>query len=175
MPAVVRSVMLEGNERYIYKLYTKDEVKRSWKMLRRAHNTNIVNDAPYIMCKVKDEAEALTLAALIMRKADIPPACTHYQDDVNLLFINGKYLDLKFDDINKHCAFIFKIYLGKENLADLERDLKGEPLFWHSGTDVETFYKNRNFPHGTAPITPKNIHARNHIYDHIPPEFAGII
>ena len=173
MPALVRS----ANTSEVYKLYSKAEIKKSWVMLTRSHRLGIEDGGPYVMCKVNNEDEALVLAALIMRKIEMPPASTHFNEDTKLLFINGNYLDVGYDRIKEDCSYIFNIYLGMKNLDKLRSDLGGEPLFWHPGTHVDEFYKARNFPRAEgseAPMFPDSIRSSN-IHEHINAKYMGMI
>jgi hypothetical protein len=192
MPAVKSFKDSKGKSR-TYNLYTTKEIKNAWFRFGRSHETGIDNGNPYCMLDAKDEDEALVLAALTMREADIPPACTYYSKNREMLYVNGNYNKMEFGVIKACCAYIARIYLGIPNLRVISRDLDGQPLFRKAGSDCDDFYKNRNFPKGNQPkkvdqprpfhgasqvridplpLSPINVHVHESL---IPPDYRGLM
>ena len=159
---------------YTFKLYTPAEIKRSWRTYDRHHLQNVKDGRNYIIIDVKDEEDALILAALIIRKANINCQCVHYAEELGKVLVNCEYVGVNFEEVKKHCRFITKIYLGLPNLSGIKFDLKGDPLLRNPDQDIEEFYQGRNFPAGSYSPTISHMPAHR-IHEYMSPDTMGII
>ena len=74
----------------MYKAYRKSEIKAEWLLFKESHMKNMREDKPYVTCTVKNEAEALVLIALMMRRTSTTPICFYYDDESKKLLANCK-------------------------------------------------------------------------------------
>jgi len=166
------------NERYSYELYTREEIERTWRMSKSAHIQNIKDGKKYVLCHARDKEEAIVLAALIVRKADIKPSCVQYLEDYNKVVVNCEYLGVDFEEVQEACRFVTERYSGFTGLKKLRFDLRGDPLFKNPHEDTDSFYKGRGFPTGGASICPlpeTGWDTIKRLHEHLPGGLTGMI
>lgn len=163
MPIITTS---NTKDRFTYKLYSVNEIKRAWHTYGGLNEKDIEGDKRFVVCRADSETEALVLSALIIRETNLTPSATYYDHTLKKLYICCEYQH-NVEDTVDGCGLVIKVFMGVPKLGDIDRCWRGEPLFYKPGTGVPPSKVQQDYEQDYSKVG--KIHAR------IPSEFAGII